>query len=170
MSKFLIGFASLCALCGTTRFAMADGILVSWTLVQHVVRPEPKTQQASKSVQVTLQGGNALVETRSVANNGRSSARTGTGSFNHTLDLAKTIKSSWRVLNARTLVRKENRAQHVELVTVRMTGSATCKADVSYQLKPGFREYKVLVLGGKGSIFLDRIHIERTSCVVQVGG
>lgn len=147
--------------------ATAAEIIVSWTTVEHQVRPRPGVTRTSKSIRLNLQGGNAVSETRTVTNQrGQTNARSAEGRFRGTMKVSKTVQSSWRVQDSKTLVRTENRPQHVEVMRVMTTSASACQAEITYRLKPGFQEYRMTSIAHRDAVFLSSLSAEQVACRV----
>jgi len=144
--------------------ASAAEIVVSWHEVQEEVRPKPHTAWADKSLRLDLQGGSAISQTGSATDRrGKSSGGSASGQLGTQMK-----KSTWQVQDSKTLVRTQDQAQQIQVVRVRTTSDNTCSAEVSYHLKPGFREYLLHRISNNEEVFYSSLRAENVSC--RIGG
>jgi hypothetical protein len=145
----------------------AAEIVVSWTEVTEQVRPRPGTFSTTKSVRLTLQGGSAIAETYSVTNaRGKTNIHSSGGRLRGSLNVSKAITSSWRVQSSSALVRTANRLQHTETIRVVVDSDRSCRATISYQLKPGFHEYRMTSIARGHPVYMRSISVPQISCRV----
>ena len=146
--------------------AQAAEIVVSWTQVEHQVRPQQGTWRVSRSVRLTLRGGNAVSESVS-ATNARGQSWTGSaeGRLRDSMQVSGTPRSTtWKVQDSRTLIRTFSGSQHLEVIRVTMDASGACRAQVSYQLKPGFAEYRMLSISRRTPLYFSSLQAEQIRC------
>lgn len=121
--------------------ARAVEFVISYVETQHEVRPRQATWNVNKNLKLKLDSGGAISEGyTSRTNAGDTANLSGQGRFRDAMVHGEGNQSSWRVLDADTLVRTWTRPQHVETMRVTVSGN-TCKATIAYELKPGFKEY-----------------------------
>jgi hypothetical protein len=159
-----IGFVFAAAMAIETR---AAEIVVSWTEVQEQVRPRPGMYSSTKSVRLTLQGGSAIAETYAVTNRrGKTNTHSSAGRLRGALGVTRNITSSWRVESSKSLVRTANRLQHTETIRVTLDSDHSCRATISYRLKPGFSEYQMRSVARGDALFIRSISVPQISCRV----
>ena len=141
----------------------AAEIRISWISVEHEVRPKQAEWRTPKTVTLSLRGGNTISESYAVLHpNGRTTVNSSGGNLRDPMALASTITSSWRVGPNNTLIRSADRPQHVETIRVSVSASNSCSAKISFQLKPGFHEYRMQSL--RGPIYLSALRAEQVTC------
>ncbi len=160
-----LALASL--LLGTTTAGAAE-IVVTWVLVHQEIRPQQGLRHSSNaSVRLSLRGGSEIAESYECDEHARAAKRTiarGAVPQPHGGGLANV---TWRVQDARTLVRTSERSQHTETVRVTTIGTNSCRATVSYRLKHGFREYRVTRISTGEPLFVSRVHADQIKCTVS---
>jgi hypothetical protein len=165
-----VGLLSL-ALLGTGAIAAsAAEIVVSWTSVQRWVRPVQGAGRSTSTVRLTLQGGNAIAEAHeSVNGRGQRTGSTREGQFRNAIAARNQTRAdvTWRVQNARTLVRTTDFLQHTTTIRVTTAGETSCKATISSRLKPGFREYRLNRISDGTPMFLSALSAEDVKCTIS---
>lgn len=150
--------------------AKAAEIVVSYTTVEHESRPrQGGLWNSAVRIRLKLQGGN-LIEEMVHAKNQRGQARTISrqGRFRETMfrGSANPVSVSWGVEDSKTLIRTTNFLQHTDTIRVFITSDTTCRAEVSFRLKPGFREYRFISIGLGVPIYLSSIRAKNITCRV----
>jgi hypothetical protein len=146
--------------------ARTTEIVVSWVTVEHGIRPRQGVWRSSRSVRLNLGGGNVIAETRNVSAGGRTNTLNTAGRFRDRLNAARTVQSSWRVQDSRSLVRTESRPQHTETIRIGVDSQNRCHAAISYRLKAGFREYRMTSLGTGRPVYLSALSAEQVTCTI----
>jgi hypothetical protein len=101
---------------------------VSWAEAQREIRPQQANVTVNRRIRALLQGDSSITETMSTEGEapepwaGRASA-------------------SWQAEDSRTFVRTATYPQHLEVLRLTVTSEGSCRAALSFQLRPGFREY-----------------------------
>jgi hypothetical protein len=150
----------------TSRVNAAE-ITVTWTEVQHQVRPRQMTGSVTKTVRLTLQGGNAIsdsFEARTMR--GRSRQANYQGKLREGMERGKS-SVAWRVGDSKTLIRTASYPQFVQTIHVRTLSETTCKAEVSNRIKPGFREYAMRSIATGEPMYFSSIHAENVTCSIR---
>ena len=143
--------------------AAAAEIVVSWTEVQQEVRPRPGFNRVSKSIRLSLRGGNVISDSFVATNGPKSSYRTNAGRLGNSIDFSSESKATWSVKDSKSLVRTQDRAQHASVITVTTQSDTSCSATISYALKPGFQEYRLVRVSGH-VVYLRSLSAENVSC------
>ena len=155
--------------------AKAAEIVVSYTTVQHEARPrQGGLWDTAVRIHLKLQGGNVLGETVYADNlHGRTRTVNREGRFRDSMTVSTTRGNvgplggvSWTVEDSKTLARRADASQHIHTIRVIITSDTTCRADVSYHLKPGFREYKFTSIKTGVPIYLSSIRARNITCRV----
>lgn len=149
--------------------ANAAEIIVSWTEVQQPARPGQRVGNVQRNIQLTLQGGNSIsqrAETVSTRSGLRQSSNVSTRFRDSVTTGPLNVRTSWRVGDSKTLVRTQNWPQHSEVVRVVTQSESTCRAEVSYQLKPGFREYLKRSMSTGEASYRSALSAQNISCRV----
>jgi len=142
-------------------------ITVSWIEVQHQVRPRQTTGSVTKTVRLTLQGGNAISDSYEARNmRGRTRQANYQGKLREGMELGRS-SVAWRVANSRTLVRTASYPQHVQTIRVRTLSETTCQAEVSNRIKPGFREYAMRSIATGEPMYFSAVHAENVTCSIR---
>ncbi len=163
----LICGASIALVVCTAALATAAEITVSWTEVQQQVRPLARVNSVSKSIRLTLQGGNAISDHFEARNmRGRTFNTAVDGRLREGMGLGRSTVA-WRVGDSKTLVRTASLPQYTLTVRVRTLSDTSCAATVSYRLKPGFREYRMRSIAGPEPVFLSSISPQQVACSVR---
>jgi hypothetical protein len=135
--------------------------------IQHEVRPRQKTFTVAKTVHLTLRGGNSISERRTADNLNRGvESSGGEGTFRQEMG-GGAVRSSWRVESSKTLVRTSSWPQHNQTIRVTLDSDTSCQASISYQLKPGFTEYRMRSISMGVPIFQSQVAAEQISCRVS---
>jgi hypothetical protein len=135
--------------------------VVNWVEVEHEVRPRHAVWRVQRTVNLTLHGGSAITESSSAMNpRGQTVERSAQGRFRDELR----SQSSWRVLSTRTLSRAREFRQHVETVQVTIGPNRACRANVSYRLKSGFREYTLPSISTGVPLYFSSLRAENIDC------
>ena len=116
---------------------------------------------------MTLNGGNSISEVYKAVNAVHGGTRTVTDSGKIGSPISAAV--SWNVHDANTLIRTQIQPQ--SLLTIRATVgvSNSCSAQISYDFKPGFSEYKLRSLSHPGGFtYLSSISVETVSCKSNV--
>ena len=109
----------------------------------------------SKHVVLTLQGGNLIDDKASAELNGKSLTFKHEGRFRELMTAGQgKSTASWRVESDKALVRTADFQSHILTIRVGMTSDTKCHAAVSYELKPGIREYRMHGIMGVGPVYL----------------
>ena len=145
--------------------ADAAEIVVSWTLAHQEVRPQLAARTSAVSIRLNLQGGSTISE-RSQAMNTRGQTNTGNREGQFRAAMGNRGNVTWRVQNAKTLVRTSEGPQHTMTVRVSTIGENACRATVSYRLKPGFREYLLKRISNGEAMFVSSMRAEDIKCAV----
>jgi hypothetical protein len=147
--------------------ARAAEIEVSWVEVQQEVRPKNTTSTASKSVRLTLAADGKIAEHYSASNRrGQTNSRHGEGRFRETIGPRKRSQVSWHVENQKTLVRTWSREQHVQTIKVTAISDSSCRAEISFRLKPGFREFRMTSIATGEPTFHSAVSATQIKCTV----
>ena len=108
----------------------------------------------SKSIHLTLHGDNVISESRTAANpRGDNSKTVLKGKLHEPIQTSKVSQVSWRVESDNKLVRTWDLPQHVEEIEVSVSDGKNCRAEISYRLKAGFNEYRLLSIKTKQPMF-----------------
>ena len=151
---------------GTTTTGAAE-IVVTWVLVHQEIRPQQGLRHSNGSLRLSLRGGSAIAESSESMNmRGQRTGRSLEGQFRHPL-AAGLANVTWRVQDARALVRTSESSQHTSTVRVTTTGTDSCRATVSYRLKRGFREYRIPRISTGEPVFVSRMHADQIKCTVS---
>ena len=151
---------------GTTTAGAAE-IVVTWVLVDQEIRPQQGLRHSNASVRLSLRGGSAIAESSEFMNmRGQRNGRSLEGQFRNPMG-AGLANVTWRVQDARTLVRTSESSQHTATVRVTTTGTNSCRATVSYRLKHGFREYRITRISTGEPVFVSRMHADQIKCTVS---
>jgi hypothetical protein len=137
--------------------AGAAEIVVTWVLVYQEIRPQQGLRHSNNSIRLSLRGGSAIAENFNFMKSAEGQLRNRMVGRNVT----------WRVQNARTLVRTSERFQHTATVRVITTGTDSCRATVSYRLKHGFREYRIPRISTGEPVFVSRMYADQIKCTVS---
>jgi hypothetical protein len=151
---------------GTTTAGAAE-IVVTWVLVHQEIRPQPGLRHSNGSIRLSLRGGSTIAEGFEFMNmRGQRIGRSLEGQFRNPMAAGLT-NVTWRVQNARTLVRTSESFQHTAAIRVTTTGTNSCRATVSYRLKRGFREYRIPRISTGEPVFVSRMHADQIKCTVS---
>jgi hypothetical protein len=137
----------------------AAEIGVSFTEVRQAARPTPGTTRVAKSYSLTLRGGNAISYSRTFQSKVMGAGDGQLGMPNP----SSRNQSAWKVENRSTLIRIVRLPQHVEEIRVTKDTDTSCRATVSYHLKPGYKEFSV----GRPETFLSAVSAENIVCQVS---
>jgi hypothetical protein len=162
--SFAMLFSSLFLL---TETATAAEIVVSYTTVEHEVRPRQGIWNVTVQIRLTLRGGNLVGEVVHADNlHGGTRTVSREGTFRESIERGSVTptKVSWRVGESNTLVRTADAPQHIQTMRVYMTSDMTCRAEVSYRLKPGFKEYKFTSIKLGVPIYESSIYAKNITC------
>jgi hypothetical protein len=163
-----VGLLSLALLGTGATAASAAEIIVSWTSVQHEIRPRQATWRVAVNVRLTLRGGNTISESTQSESGQRRTGSTREGQFRQAIAGGQNrVNVTWRVQDARTLVRTSDLPQHTLTVRVTTTADTSCTASVSYRLKPGFREYRGTRISNGEPTFMSAMHAEEIRCAIS---
>jgi hypothetical protein len=147
--------------------AQAAEIEVSWLEVQQQVRPKKATGHTRKAVRLTLAADGKVAEHYSATNRrGQANTGVGEGRFRETIGPPKRGRVSWQVENQKTLVRSWDREQHVEIIRVTANSDSSCRAEISFRLKPGFREYLAYTISSGKPAYHSAISATQVKCTV----
>jgi len=113
-------------------------IEVSWAEAQREIRPRQASVTANRRIRALLQGDSSITETMSTE--GESSPGQETGRFRGE-PWAGRASVSWQAEDSRTFVRTATYPQHLEVLRLTIASEGSCRATLSFQLRPGFREY-----------------------------
>ena len=109
---------------GTTTAGAAE-IVVTWVLVHQEIRPQQGLRHSNVSVRLSLRGGSAVAENSESMNmRGQRTGRSLEGKFRDPLAAGR-ANVTWRVQDARTLVRTSESSQHT--ATVRELGGGVLR-------------------------------------------
>jgi hypothetical protein len=164
--------ASICAASAalalsTVAPAAAAEITVAWSEVQQQVRPQVRVNTVSKSIRLTLQGGNAISEHFEARNaRGRALNTAVEGHLREGMGLGRSTVA-WRVGDSKTLVRTASLPQYTLTVRVQTLSDTSCAATVSYRLKPGFHEFRMRRIASPEPVFLSSISPQQVTCSVR---
>jgi hypothetical protein len=149
--------------------ANAMEIVVSWASIEHGIRTRVSVWRSKRSVRLNLAGGNVIAEARSVTSelSGRTNRLDTAGRFRDELNASRTVQSSWRVQDARTLIRTETRPQHTETIRITVDSQNRCRATISYRLIPGFREYRMTSISTGRPVYLSALSAEHVICTIK---
>lgn len=166
--RITAGMLSLALLMAGESAAIAAEIVVSWTSVQNEIRPRQANWRVAVNVRLTLRGGNAISESVQSASGRRRTGSTREGQFREAIAGGQNrVNVTWRVQDARTLVRTSDLPQHTLTVRVTTIADTSCKASVSYRLKPGFREYRGTRMSNGEPMFMSAMHAEDIRCTIS---
>src|SRR5215467_809790 len=124
--------------------ATAAEIVVSWTEVQDQLMPKQFIRRIPKSVVLSLRGGNVISDGSTLTNERmQSRARDLNGQLGDPMRIGDSRSVSWSVHDRNTLVRTQDRPQHIDVIRITTRSNTTCIATISYALKSGFKEYRI---------------------------
>jgi hypothetical protein len=113
-------------------------IEVSWAEAQRQIRPQQANVTVNRRVRAVLNGDSSITETMSTE--GPAGPGQETGRFRGE-SWAGRASVSWQVEDSRTFVRTATYPQHLEVLRLTVASDKSCRATLSFQLRPGFREY-----------------------------
>jgi hypothetical protein len=171
IARRIVALGGLLSLLGTLWHSAAGAaeIVVTWTSVLQEVRPQQGLRRSSAVVRLTLQGGNVITERAESMNlRGQRLGSTRHGQLRSPLPISSLGRPAitWRVQDARRLVRTVDASQHTMTLRVTTTAASSCRASISYRLKPGFREYRVRRISNGEPMFVSSIRAEDIACRV----
>jgi hypothetical protein len=138
----------------------AKEIFVSWIEIQRHVRPS-NTDRVTNNIRLTLYGENSISEVRNAASGPGTKTGTNNGKIGSPIDAAV----SWNVQDANTLIRTADYSQYLLIIRVTVGVSNSCRAQITYGLKPGFSEYKMGSINHPGRlVYSSSISVEAVSC------
>jgi hypothetical protein len=110
---------------------------VSWAEAQREIRPQQANVTVNRRIRALLQGDSSITETMSTEGEAPGQE---TGRFRGE-PWAGRASASWQAEDSRTFVRTATYPQHLEVLRLTVTSEGSCRAALSFQLRPGFREY-----------------------------
>ena len=162
--SFAMLFSSLFLLTETAR---AAEIVVSYTTVEHQLRPTPGIWNVAVQIRLALRGGNLVgevVHADNLRGGTRKVSREGTFRESMVRGSVTPTKVSWRVGDSKTLIRTADAPQHIMTMRVYMISDTTCRAEVSFRLKPGFTEYKFTSIKSGLPIYMSSYYARNITC------
>jgi hypothetical protein len=157
-SRTLAGLLAACAMLLTAPPAFAAKISVSYSLVYDRIRPEPqKGVTVTSNYEVTLGEDGKVSEDQTRASGRMSDNFQRKGSLGD---------SRWQVAGENQLKRTAEGEQHTLLMTITTTGT-TCKLEVEYKLKEGFKEYKFRRIKDGTMAYFTQPTITTTRCAIR---
>jgi Caspase domain len=141
-------------------------IVVSWVEIQQGVRPK-NTYRVKKNVRLGLYGGSSISDTFRATNSiGATQTTTVNGIIGSPIGRLALL---WNVPDTNTLIRTVNQFQSSLTIRVTVGVSNVCRAQVTWDLRPGFSEYKFRTIRNPDNfIYLRSISVEGISCTSTV--
>ncbi|WP_156640224.1 hypothetical protein [Bosea sp. PAMC 26642] len=142
MQCAVLPLVAFCLLQCSAALAEEVRFEVSLAWIHHQVSPKVQSRQNQRSIIVTLKPGNRVEESILNTVDGNASRAL---NFSRQGGLGEEFgerrKSAWKVVNANTLARVQDRKTYSWVIWLRTDGQKRCTVTMEWKLKPGQTEY-----------------------------